>query len=182
MFSLNPDWFLNPYPWYESLRRTSPVHRDGDAGLWGVFRYEGVERVLSDYRRFSSHFGVYDESGEPASPNAASRIGADPPSRTNLRTIVSGAFTPRATAGLEPWVREITGRLLDRVAPRGAMDVVSDLAGPLPVTVTAEMLGIPAENRAHFKAWSDVIVGLSSQFGSGDERASRLLAAGGWTG
>lgn len=176
MFSLDPDWFVNPYPWYETMRRTSPVHRDEASGLWSVFRYDDVERVLSDHRGFSSHFGAYNETGEVASPIAASMIGTDPPSHTKLRTIVSGAFTPRAIADLEPRIRAITARLMEPTAPRGSMDVVTDLAEPLPVTVIAEMLGIPTEDRGRFKAWSDAIVGLSNQFGSGDNEARRMQA------
>ncbi len=174
MFSVRPDWFLDPYPWYESMRRTSPVYRDQEAGVWGVFRYEHVERVLSDYRRFSSRFGVYDEHGDATSPIGASLIATDPPAHTKLRTIASGAFAARAIAELEPRIRAITTDLLDRVASKGSMDVVSDLAEPLPVTVIAEMLGIPTEDRARFKRWSDAIVGLSNQFGGGDAEGVRI--------
>ncbi len=176
MFSLDPDWFLNPYPWYERMRRTAPVHHDEANGLWSVFRFDDVERVLSDFRGFSSRFGVYDEDGEPLSPIASSMIGTDPPSHTKLRTIVSGAFTSRAIADLEPRIRAVTARLLEPVAAAGSMDVVTDLAEPLPVTVIAEMLGIPAEDRTRFKEWSDAIVGLSNQFGGGDDEAARRQA------
>ena len=176
MFSPDPDWFLDPYPWYERMRRTSPVHRDEGSGVWSVFRYDDVERVLSDYRGFSSRFGSYDDAGEDASPLAASMIGTDPPSHTKLRTMVSSAFGPRAIAELEPRIRAVTTRLMEPAVARGSMDVVSDLAEPLPVTVIAEMLGIPPEDRRRFKAWSDAIVGLSNQFGGGDDGALRLQA------
>ncbi len=176
MFSLDPEWFLNPYPWYERMRRTAPVRRDDSSGVWSVFRYADVERVLSDYRSFSSRFGIYDESGEPTSPIASSMIATDPPSHTKLRTIVSGSFALRAIADLEPRVRSITEALLDRVAGQGAMDAVSDLAEPLPVTVIAEMLGIPAEDRRKFKEWSDAIVGLSDSVGAGDAASLRMQA------
>ncbi len=176
MFSLDPEWFLNPYPWYERMRRTAPVRQDAASGVWNVFRYVEVERVLSDYRHFSSRFGLYDEEGQPASPIASSMIATDPPSHTKLRTIVSGAFTLRAIADLEPRIRAVTAALLDGVASRGSMDVVSDLAEPVPVTVIAEMLGIPAEDRRTFKEWSDAIVGLSDRFGSGDDASLRMQA------
>ncbi len=155
------------------MRRTSPVRRDDDTGVWGVFRYVDVERVLSDHRRFSSRFGVYEDDGRGVSPIAASMIGTDPPAHTKLRTIVSGDFTLRAIAEMEPRIRDIAGALLDRVAPNGAMDVISDFAEPLPVTVIAEMLGIPVADRRKFKAWSDAIVGLSNQFGAADAEAER---------
>lgn len=174
MFSLGRDWFLNPFPWYERMRRTTPVHQDDATGVWSVFRYDDVERVLSDYRSFSSRFGAYDEGGEAAAPISASMIATDPPLHTKLRTIVSRAFTSRAISEMEPRIRAITENLLDDAIPRGAMDVVGDLAEPLPVTVIAEMLGIPAEDRRKFKVWSDAIVGLSNQLGGGDEDAVRV--------
>ncbi len=174
MFSLDPDWFLNPYPWYESMRRTAPVRRDDASGIWSVFRYAEVERVLSDHRAFSSRFGAYDGDGEAVSPIASSMIATDPPRHSRLRTTVSSAFTSRAIAEMEPRIREITRALLDAKVATGAMDVVSDLAEPLPVTVIAEMLGIPAEDRKKFKEWSDAIVGLSNQFGGADEESARM--------
>ncbi len=158
------------------MRRTAPVHQEDDTGLWGVFRYADVERVLSDHRRFSSRFGAYDDDGQAASPIAASVIATDPPAHTKLRTIVSGAFTLRAIAELEPRIREIADSLLDRVASKGTMDLVSDFGEPLPVTVIAEMLGIPVEDRRKFKAWSDAIVGLSNQLGGVDAEAERMQA------
>ena len=173
MFSLSPEWFLEPAPWYERMRRTAPVHQDDGSGMWSVFRYDDVERVLSDWKAFSSRFGVYDEPGDAVSPIGASMIGTDPPSHSKLRTIVSGPFGIRAIAAMEPRIRAITDRLLEPVVARGSMDVVSDLAEPLPVTVIAEMLGIPAEDRRTFKEWSDAIVELSNQFGGGDDEAMR---------
>ncbi len=173
MFSLSPEWFLDPYPWYEHMRRAAPVHQDEGSGMWSVFRYDDVQRVLSDWKAFSSRFGVYDEAGDAASPIGASMIGTDPPAHTKLRTIVSGPFGARAIAEMEPRIRAITDRLLEPVVPRGSMDVVSDLAEPLPVTVIAEMLGIPAEDRRKFKEWSDAIVELSNQFGGADDDAMR---------
>jgi cytochrome P450 len=91
----------------------------------------------------------------------------DPPRHRQLRNLVSQAFTPRMVAQLEPRITAITNELLDHVADAGEMDVVRDLAYPLPVTVIAELLGIPAELREDFKRWSDAIVageeGLSEE-------------------
>lgn len=176
MFSLGPDWFLNPYPWYETLRRSAPVHRDEGSGLWSVFRYADVERVLSDYRSFSSRFGAYGETGDAVSPISTSMIATDPPAHTKLRTLVSRAFTQRSIGAMEPRIRAIADGLLDEALPRGTMDIVRDFSEPLPVTVIAEMLGIPAEDRRTFKAWSDAIVGLSNQMGPGDDEAQRVQA------
>jgi cytochrome P450 len=82
----------------------------------------------------------------------------DPPRHRQMRNLVSQAFTPRMVAQLEPRIAAITNELLDRVAAAGEMDVMHDLASPLPVIVIAELLGIPAELREDFKHWSDAIV------------------------
>jgi cytochrome P450 len=75
-----------------------------------------------------------------------------------LRNLVTQAFTPRSVAQLAPRISQIVADLLDAVAPQGHMDVIDDLAYPLPVIVIAELLGIPTEDRARFKAWSDAVV------------------------
>ena len=85
---------------------------------------------------------------------------SDPPEHTRLRRLVSKAFTPRMVEGLRPRIQEIVDRLLDAAAQNGRMDVIRDLAYPLPVIVIAEMLGVPPNHRDQFKHWSDEIVGV----------------------
>jgi cytochrome P450 len=82
----------------------------------------------------------------------------DPPDHTRLRRLVSKAFTPRMVEQLRPRVQAIADALLDAVADRGEMDVISDYAFPLPITVIAELLGIPAADRDQFREWSDVLL------------------------
>jgi cytochrome P450 len=82
----------------------------------------------------------------------------DPPRHRQLRTIVTLAFTPRVVAELAPRITEIINQQLDQVVLAGEMDVVRDLAYPLPVTVIADLMGIPSELRADFKRWSDALV------------------------
>jgi cytochrome P450 len=149
------EWFLNPFGWYKTMRYLDPVHFDAQSETWSVFRYTDVKRVLSDFHAFSSKFGESDADASITN----SMISADPPRHTKLRSIVSKAFTASSVAKLEPRIREIAHRLLDDAAPRGHMDIIRDFAEPLPVTVIAEMLGIPVEDRKKFKEWSDSIVG-----------------------
>jgi pimeloyl-[acyl-carrier protein] synthase len=78
----------------------------------------------------------------------------DPPDHTRLRTLVSKAFTPRVIEGLRPHIQQIVDGLLDRVRDRRAMDLIADLAFPLPVIVISEMLGVPAADRDRFRQWS----------------------------
>jgi cytochrome P450 len=87
----------------------------------------------------------------------------DPPDHTRLRRLVSRTFSPKAIAGLEPWIRELTGRLLDEVDPASGFDLIETVAFPVPIAVICHLLGVPAEDRARFRAWGhDVATTLDS--------------------
>lgn len=144
----------NPFPWYARMRRESPTSVDPHSGALSVFRYDDVQRVLSDFEAFSSERGRRDSS----SALSSSLISSDPPRHRQLRNLITQAFTPRAVAQLTPRITAIVGELLDQVAASGRMDFIEDFAYPLPVIVIAEMLGIPASERAQFRRWSDAIV------------------------
>jgi cytochrome P450 len=150
-----------PYAWYRMMRTTQPVFHHPEWGGWQVFRYADVSRVLNEYATFSSDSQRMAQAegsqGEP-DPIGSSILQMDPPRHRQLRNIVTQAFTPRMVAQLEPRITAITNELLDHVLASGEMDVVRDLAYPLPVTVIAELLGIPSELREDFKRWSDAIV------------------------
>ena len=120
-----------------------------------MFRYDDVQRVLSEHATFSSRFGGDDPSGQLF---AASLVNTDPPRHRQLRSLVSQAFTPRSVEELAPRILALTDELLDPVVATGATDLINQLAYPLPVIVIAELMGIPAEDRDRFKQWSDVIV------------------------
>lgn len=155
-----------PYDWYRQMRETQPVYQDPDWGAWHVFRYADVARVLSDYATFSSDESRYARPEyQDNSPISSSILRMDPPRHRQLRSLVSQAFTPRMVAQMETRISEITNGLLDQVATKGEMDAIRDLAYPLPVTVIAELLGIPTELREDFKRWSDALV-------SGDEQTT----------
>jgi len=147
---------LDPFPWYERMRHRSPVLRDEASGVWMVFGFDDVRTALSDHNRFSSDFSRL--SGGDRSGLGASVISTDPPRHRQLRGLVTQAFTPKAVEALRPRIEEIVDELLDGVEERGELDVVQDLAYPLPVIVIAEMLGIPSADRARFKRWSDDVV------------------------
>jgi cytochrome P450 len=152
-----------PYDWYRQMRETQPVYRDPDWGALHLFRYADVARVLSDYTTFSSDESRYESpESRDTSPISSSILRMDPPRHRQLRSLVSQAFTPRMVTQMESRIKEITSGLLDQVEAKGEMDAIRDLAYPLPVTVIAELLGIPAELREDFKRWSDALV-------SGDE-------------
>lgn len=148
----------NPYPAYWLMRHLKPVVHFAKHDLWFVSRYNDVKRVLSDYNNFSSDFRRLMHPNPPPQTMRASLITADPPVHTKLRSLISRAFTRRRIANLELHIEQLTNELLDSVVARGEMDLVRDLAYPLPVIVIAEMLGVPPEDRAQFKVWSDMVV------------------------
>lgn len=157
-----PELQRNPWPMYQMLRQSQPAFYLEQYDIWLVFRYDDVRTVLSDHANFSSRFGDMQGSAEHAGPGA-SLITLDPPRHTQLRSLVTRAFTPRAVAALEPRIEAITNELLDNVIGTGRMDLVEDLSYPLPVIVIAEMLGIPASDRDQFKHWSDLVVASADQ-------------------
>jgi cytochrome P450 len=164
------DRLLNPFPWYAAMRKSRPLYYHETFDAWQVFRYDDVLRVLSDHAAFSSNFGG-GPGGEDGDPLSASLVATDPPRHRQLRNLVTQAFTPRSVANLSDRITAIANDLLDQVVAEGRMDVVDDLSYPLPVIVIAEMLGIPHEDRARFKAWSDAIVGSSFEGESNPQRA-----------
>ena len=142
-----------PFDWYRTMRIAQPVFKHPEWDGWQVFRYADVARVLNEYATFSS--ASFDDESDPI---GSSILQMDPPRHRQLRSLVSQAFTPRMVAQLEPRITAITHELLDNVIASCQMDVVENLAYPLPVTVIAELLGIPTELREDFKRWSDAIV------------------------
>src|ERR1700676_1363272 len=89
---------------------------------------------------------------------ATTMLDSDPPVHTRLRRLVSRAFTPRRIKDIEPRINAITDELLDGIARGGAFHLMEALASPLPMIVIAEMLGVPPEEHAQFKAWSNQII------------------------
>ncbi len=172
----SPEVIADPYPRYAELRALGPVHQLAD-GTWMVVGYDEVVALLRDPSGFSSAAGMgalmsgQVGSGRPAAENpfgissaqARVLIATDPPDHTALRRMVSRAFTPRAVAAIEPRLRslcdDLVDGLLERTSAGETVDLTAAVAMPFPVTVIAELLGIPAERRDDFKRWSDALVG-----------------------
>ncbi len=163
-----PDVHANPYPMYARLRAEDPIHWSPLMEAWVLTRYDDVAAVLTDSRfsadrrqarnRFAEEIARREEEFGPFG-RTRTMLTSDPPEHTRLRRLVSKAFTPRMVEGLRPRIQEIVDELLDAVAQNGRMDIIRDLAYPLPVIVIAEMLGVSPERRDQFKHWSDDIVG-----------------------
>ncbi len=167
---------LNPFDYYRKMRESSPVSYDQKNKIWTLFRYEDVLRVTSDYSTFSSEQvmtseqaleGIRKEGVSEEDMPTRSILSLDPPRHRQLRSLVSQAFTPRSIALLTPRINQIAHEYLDKVAATGKMDIIQDLSYPLPVIVIAELLGIPAEDRAQFKRWSDGLLDPSPHVSTG---------------
>jgi cytochrome P450 len=165
----SPDFKANPYPAYAHLRSTAPIHRvtlpDGRA-MWLVTRYEDVAAVFKD-KRFVKDWrnAVTPEQlaqippiPDVMKPLSRNMLDTDPPDHERLRALVSKAFTPRLIELMRPRVQAIADSLLDAVEDKGEMDLIDDYAFPLPITVIAELLGVPVEDRNKFREWSDAAV------------------------
>lgn len=140
--------------WFEQMREKQPVSFDERIGLWNVFRYNDVQVVMNDHARFSSR----QQAGTPTPFTGSfleqTVVAMDPPDHRKLRNLVNLAFTPRAVAQLSDRITQITQTLLDKVKPAGVIDIVTEMAFPLPAMVIAEMLGIPDEDWDVFRRWA----------------------------
>ncbi len=143
-------------PWLREMRDRQPVWRDA-YGVWHVFRYADVHRAISEPEVFSSDIGRVLPVGQKLSEGNLPRT--DPPRHHQLRRLVGAAFSPKVVNGLAPRIAEITGKLLDATGGSGEFDLVPVLAYPLPVTVIAELLGLPASDRELFGIWADRLFG-----------------------
>lgn len=145
------------YDWFARMRAEQPVWLDEKSGCWHVFRYDDVLRVSTDHAVFSSERRPRQFARLGRRTQAPSLLTMDPPRHRQYRNLVSSTFTPRALAPLAERIQVIVQELLDQVRPRGRMDIIADLAYPLPTTVIAAMLGLPVTDRPRFKLWADAL-------------------------
>jgi cytochrome P450 len=155
----------DPFPTYRRARREVPVYAHPGLPVTSVFLYDDVSAILRDPRTWSSAGLRRDllraEAQDEMPPPMMLQDGAE---HARLRSLVNLAFTPRIVAKLEPRVRAIAHELCDAALDASKRDLVAALATPLPVRVIAELIGVPAEDEARFKAWSDA---LAANVGSG---------------
>jgi cytochrome P450 len=177
---------VDPYPFYRRLREKDPFHRSRPADGWVLTRYADILAVLGDrtfssderrlrrYRRLQARnrrAGLED----PYEADRASMLRLDPPDHTRLRNLVSKAFTPRAVAAMRPVVEKYVDELLGALEGRRTIELIRDFAAPLPVSVIAEMLGVPVEDRERFRHWSDEAVRTLGD-GTMDDRRRAVAA------
>jgi len=172
---VSAEFARNPYPTLRHLRETEPVYWSDSLGGWLVTRFDDVMVTFRDVEHFSNA-GRLGKAVEYLPDDVRADFGpfeahyrtngllhSDPPVHTRLRTLVRDPFSPRAVEQLRPRVQAIVDDLLDRVQASGTMDVIADLAIPLPATVIAEIFGVPAEDTHLIIGWSDDVLAFQGQ-------------------
>jgi amino acid adenylation domain-containing protein len=178
---LDPKVLANPYPLFRRLRDEDPVHWDPFLHAWVVTRYADVLEVLHSYSadRTPTPEQLASMGLAHLSPIAQLMVQQmlfmDAAQHTRLRGLASRAFTPARIEVLRSHMGEIVDRLLDDFEKRGSMDVIEELGEPLPAIITAEMLGVPVEDRHRLKKWSANFAEMLGNFQHNPERAQTML-------
>jgi cytochrome P450 len=184
---LSAEFQRDPYPFYDQIRAESPILYWEDWDIWFLTRYEDVSALLRDRRlgRTMDHILSRAERGLPPLPaeeapfhklSQHSMFDKEPPEHTRLRSLVHKVFTPRRVENLRSQIQQIADNLLDRVQAQGCMDILADFAVPLPVTVIAELLGVPEADRPWLRPWSADIVAMY-ELDHTEEQARRAVQA-----
>ncbi len=166
------EFYRNSNEIFAELREQDPVIAQtspyGERRMWYITRYADIDAVLRDTEHFAMDFRaafdpeVIEKMNRPQVMDMVNNhlLTKDGEDHRRLRSLVTQAFTPRRIAALRPRIQQIADGLLDQVTSRGLheMDLVEEYAFPLPITVIAELLGIPVADRANFRKWSDAFV------------------------
>jgi cytochrome P450 len=156
----SPEFRANPYPTYELLQQLAPIFYWEAWGIWFLSRYEDSAALLRDNRLIRESPGAYEPPAhqKPLFDMMNNwMLLQDPPDHTRLRSLVHKAFTPRMVAQLRQGIQELADQLLDEVQGDGKMDLIANLAYPLPVNVICQLLGVPTADHIYFHTWSDQI-------------------------
>jgi cytochrome P450 len=145
---------LNEFATYRDLLEVPGLRFDERRGSWMAARYADVQRVLLDPKTFSSQRTI-NPDGSIDEAASGGMLGLDPPRHRQLRQLLAQVFTQKRVAQLEPRIEAITDTLLDAMDGHRTVDVVDALAFPLPVTVIAELLGVPLQDISQFREWSN---------------------------
>src|SRR5262252_2428391 len=152
---VSPEFLRDPYPTLKRLQTEAPVFWSESIGAWIVTRYDDVVVTFRDVAHFSNE-GRLGRAVEYLPPEQRANFGpfeahyatkslihSDPPDHTRLRALVNKAFTPRVVEAMQPRIQELVDGFLDAALAAGPLDLVRDLAAPLPTMVIAEIVGVP---------------------------------------
>jgi pimeloyl-[acyl-carrier protein] synthase len=153
----SPEFRRDPYPYYDLLRSHAPIFYWEPWGLYFLTRHADCHELLRDNRL--GHAYASEAPNQPAlyTMRANWMLFQNPPGHTRLRKLVHKAFSPQMVERLRGTIQQITDQLLDRVQLAGGMDLIGDLAYPLPMIVIAELLGVPAADRDNVHYWSEAL-------------------------
>jgi cytochrome P450 len=152
-------FFVDPYPTYKRMRDEAPVYYNADLDFYALTRYEDVSVGQRDFETYSSAYGIELAAVKSGKKNRFPMIiMMDPPEHRRMRSLVNRVFTPRAIMALEPMVRRIIGAHLEQCDPAQGFDAVADFAGPFPVEIISEMLGVPPDERQQIRHWLDIFL------------------------
>jgi cytochrome P450 len=177
----SPAVLADPYPLYARLRNEDPVHWDPFLHAWVVTRYADVAMVLQS---FSARCAPAPQKVESMGISNLDRIGQimvlqhlfmDPPDHTRLRAVCSQAFTPHRVERLRGRVQQIVNLLLEPHLSAGRLELMADLANPLPAIVSAEILGVPASDHEQLKSWSADFAEVLGNFQHNPDRTPRMV-------
>ncbi|HWN70226.1 MAG TPA: cytochrome P450, partial [Haliangium sp.] len=165
----SPAGRANPYPIYARMRREQPLYRflspNSNAPVWIATRYDDCVSLLRDTRLFKDDARLTPAQREQFAAQIGTETSVnrhllrmDAPDHARVRGLVQKAFSSQMVDALRPRIAEIIDELLAGVERAGGMDLIADFAVPLPVTVIAEMLGIPRDDRPRFRHWSQILV------------------------
>jgi len=177
---LDPAVLADPYPLYHRLRDHDPVAWEPYLHAWVVTGYSDVVTVLHDFSADRTPSGEklaaigLAELSPIADVMMKQMLFLDAPTHTRIRRLASHAFSPARVAVLREHVANIVDELLDRVAVNGSMDILADVAHPLPYTITAEMLGVPLTDAPQLAAWSKDFAEVLGNFQHNPERAPQV--------
>lgn len=180
-YLLNPEVFADPYPMYHRLLSEAPVHWDPFLHTWVVTRYADVVRVLQHFsaNRTPTPEQLIAMGLSTLAPIAEvlvrQMLFMDGLAHSRIRGLVSSAFTPHRVELLRSRIQQITDNLLDAVQDKGHMNVIGDLADPLPAIVTAEMLGLPTSEWQQLTQWSTDFAEALGNFQHNPDHAPRVL-------
>ncbi|HUJ67377.1 MAG TPA: cytochrome P450 [Acidimicrobiales bacterium] len=156
----------NPYPQYTALRAADPIHHS-PFGIWVLFRHDDVRTMLRDQSLSADERNMHQtvfsqvaqqEMGDAGDMGSHSMLNLDPPTHTRLRRLVSKAFTPRMIEQLRPRVEDLVDGILDRAAAAGGLELMDELAFPLPFAVITDLLGMPDTDTAELRRLSGMVV------------------------
>lgn len=178
----------SPFEYYAALRARAPVYKT-PMGFYLVTSHALCVEAMRDPERFSSKFlaamggtiasAMPDDEEQRAElfelaaktiPPTETLLSNDPPSHRRFRLLVNKAFSPRRVDRMHDYIEEIATELVDRFVARGSVELVSEFASPLPLTVIADQLGVPREHMPEFKKWSDASVGPLGGMMSADQQ------------